>query len=149
MLLFNEYITGRTDTVPTGRLDYLIESYEWFTTARRVRSFLTGENEPALLLPAMFWPTIPPKTIANHSSDRMPDIAPPPVSPAVSMSDELIDRFLSHDGYRIVPDDSADLEAPVTADRFETPDGDLATEELAAIYLSQGLVEEAKEILRK
>jgi hypothetical protein len=92
----------------------------------------------------MFWPTIPPQ-----SRKEIARIVPATVSYATLGADEIISRFLERGDYRIVPDDGANFVEAIPDEKFEALDGDLATEELARIYLSQGLVDEAKEILHK
>lgn len=138
---FNEYITGSTESVSREELHRLISHHEWFTTARRARVLLTGESDPALALPAMFRPTIPPGNGKRKISANEPQ--------HVSAADEIIARFLEQGGYRITPNDDADVEVAVTEEKFEDADGELVTEELAGIYLAQGLIVEAKEIYRK
>lgn len=132
-----------------AELDRLARRYEWFTTARRARALLYGEADGRLLLPLMFSLTIPPvqATVPEVLVAETPAAAPaePPRLP----EDDIIDRFLEHGGRRIVPDDSAgDDEVPL-AEVFEPDSDELASEELAEIYRSQGLYAESKEIYRR
>ncbi len=148
MLPFNEYITGNSDTVARRELDRLAERYEWFTTVRRAKNLLTGEDDPALALPLMFWPTILPaegRRTRPASSHAMPAVRPE----TVSAEDALIGKFLEHGGYRIVPDEDSNVADALTSETFDDSDGELLTEELAEIYRSQGLMAEAKEIYRR
>ncbi|MDO5496927.1 MAG: hypothetical protein Q4F45_03515 [Alistipes sp.] len=61
---------------------------------------------------------------------------------------EVIDKFLDCDNYRIVADEGAEVEDVVTEATLDDED-DLVSEELAEIYLSQGLNEQAKQTYRK
>jgi hypothetical protein len=61
---------------------------------------------------------------------------------------DVIDRFLDCDNYKIVADQSADIEDVITEATLDDED-DLVSEELAEIYLSQGLNEQAKQTYRK
>ncbi|MFI3281621.1 MAG: hypothetical protein R3Y44_06595 [Rikenellaceae bacterium] len=63
--------------------------------------------------------------------------------------DDVIDRFLSCSGLRIVVDDSSKAEADVQIEPNLSEEDDLVSEELAKIYLTQGLNREAIEIYRK
>ena len=134
MTSFGEYISGHGGALSRRELKRLIDRWEWFTTARRARALLIGESDPALVLPSMFHPTIPP-VIAPVPP---PALEPSPSHPA---GKDVIDRFIEHGGYRIVPSDEApgvDVDVDI--------DPEMVTEELAAIYRSQGLVAEAEKI---
>ena len=63
-------------------------------------------------------------------------------------SDDIIDRFLCKDNLRVVVDESADYEDVVISAELDDED-DLVSEELAEVYLMQGLKEEAKATYRK
>ena len=63
-------------------------------------------------------------------------------------SEEVIDRFLQEENLRIVADDAAPDTEVRTAPDLDDED-ELVSEELAAIYLSQGLRDEAVAIYRK
>ncbi len=149
MLPFNEYIAGNTPSAGRLELARLTEQYEWFTTARRAKSLLTGEDDPGLELPAMFWPTVPPAEKKRAYVAAEPSSEPEAMPEAASAEDDLIGKFLEHGGYRIVPDGNPDVEEALTVDTFDDPDGELLTEELAEIYRSQSLAAEAIEIYRK
>ncbi len=146
----NEYIAGRTGRVGHRELGRLIDKYEWFTTARRVRALSTGENDSALTLPLAFWATVAPVLQVEESSlaaDSHTEIH----ETRYTTSEAIIDRFLEHGGYRITP--SADTPdgapSPDSAEEEHDLDPDIVTEELAEIYLAQGLVDRANEIYRR
>ncbi|MFI3324456.1 MAG: hypothetical protein SNI45_07075 [Rikenellaceae bacterium] len=64
-------------------------------------------------------------------------------------AEDVIDRFLSKRDLRIVVDEKQAVDMDVVIEpKFEAED-DLVSEELAKIYLVQGLKEEAIEIYRK
>lgn len=65
-------------------------------------------------------------------------------------AEEVIDKFLNNgDGCRVQPkSDTPEEDVSVGSNVFELPD-EMATEELAEIYLKQGLIKEAAEIYRK
>lgn len=63
-------------------------------------------------------------------------------------TDDIIDRFLRADNLRIVAEEGEADSDIVTEAAFDADD-DLASEELAEIYLAQGLKDMAKETYRK
>ncbi len=139
-----EYITGRVDTVERETLHRLVARYEWFTTARRARALILGANDPALTLPLSFRATVPP--VPRKAAAVPPgDAAPPPAPPTLD-ENIIIDRFIAHGSYRIVPAGEGDIEE-VDANVDIAPE--LVTEELAEIYRSQGLHSEADKIYRE
>ena len=109
--------------------------------------------------------TTDPPPVANNEPVSPPPLSQsdpePPAEPeaipgiqdvrpeTVSAEDDLIGRFLSRGGYRIVPGEGPDVDEALTAETFDDPEGELLTEELAEIYRSQGLMAEAREIYRK
>ncbi len=132
MASLNEYIAGRGEAAPSRRdLNRLIDLHEWFTTARRARALLTGEPDPVLVLPLMFWSTVPPKEERQAQPDGVVTVN----------KKDLIDRFIEHGGYRIVPTDNVS-EVKVEVDIAP----EMVTSELAEIYRAQGLVAEAEKI---
>jgi hypothetical protein len=151
MTALAQYIGGRGETPTRRELNRMIERWEWFTTARRARALITGEPDPALTLPLMFWPTTVPTaavgmTIADPTTRK--EIAAE-ATPTLDLdarkqaAREIIDRFIAHGGYRIDPA-GEEIQAKVDVDI----DPEMVTEELAQIYLSQGMREEAEKIYR-
>ena len=61
---------------------------------------------------------------------------------------EIISRFLRKGDYKIVADEGA-VEGDVLTEAEIDDEDDIVSEELAEIYLAQGLKNEAKEIYRK
>ena len=61
---------------------------------------------------------------------------------------EIISRFLRKTDYRIVAEEG-EIESEVCTEAEIGEEDDLVSEELAEIYLAQGLKSEAKEIYRK
>ncbi len=131
MTALTEYIAGRGPAPKRRELNRLIERYEWFTIARRARALVTGDPDPALVLPLMFWGETPTAELATQKER---------VAPV-----DVIDRFISHGGYRIVPDDDvSEVEVEVDIDI----DPQMVTPQLAEIYRAQGLTAEAEKIDR-
>lgn len=63
-------------------------------------------------------------------------------------ADDIIDRFLRSDNYRIVAEEDGPAEEILTEAEFSGED-DLVSEELAEVYLAQGLKDMARETYRK
>ncbi len=63
-------------------------------------------------------------------------------------ADDIIDRFLRSDNYRIVADEAGPAEEIRTEAEFDGED-DLVSEELAEVYRAQGLNDMARETYRK
>ncbi len=63
-------------------------------------------------------------------------------------SEDIIERFLKKDNLRITVNESVDIEEVVTLAEFDDDD-DIVSEELAEVYLQQGLKDEAKATYRK
>lgn len=75
-------------------------------------------------------------------------LLPERMCPASGSSEELIDRFLACDNLRIVAEQGDAAEEILTEATIGAED-DLATEELAEIYLEQGLTKKAIKIYRR
>ncbi len=140
MATLREYIAslGAAGTVPEAELNEVLERYEWFTVARRIRAVQRGESPSADA-----W-------LRFAAQDRAAA-----VRPAVDIQrlgalspDDLIDDFLRAGDYRIVAEEGAADEEVKTVADFDDED-DLVTEELAEIYRRQGLNDEACAIYRK
>ena len=103
-------------------LDELIARYPWFTAARNLKARLEGVNNSRYEIDV--------EKLAEESEG------------------ELINRFLRMSDFRIVAEEGEVEEEVRTEAEFDDED-DLVSEELAEIYLSQGLKCEAIEIYRK
>ena len=121
MSLLYGYLKGG-DAPETKVLDELIERYPWFSAARAVKMRLEGG--------ANLRYEVDVEKIAEESEG------------------ELINRFLRKSDYRIVAEDGEVTDEVRTEAEIDDED-DLVSEELAEIYLSQGLKCEAIEIYRK
>ena len=134
-------------------LSGIVERYPWFTTARRARVLQTGQSDPALVLPLMFWPTIAPS--ARPVSGSRTAVSAPDSSTTKTAgnragnADSIIEKFLQHGDYKIVPGgDEGDVAAAVNTPEDDL-DAEFATEELAEIYRAQGLDDQAEKIYSK
>jgi hypothetical protein len=137
MSVLTKYIAGRGEAPSKRELNRIVEHYEWFTTARRARTLITYEADPALALPLMFWPTVRP-VLRGGAHPKV--VSEPAVT---DVSADLIDRFIEHGGYRIDPAGEAG-EVKVDVDI----DPEMVTPELAEIYRAQGRTAEAEKIYR-
>lgn len=120
-----------------AQLDALIDRHEWFTAARRLRCVVTGQADRRLLLSD-------PWRAPYATQKAVVDIE---ALTALS-SDDIIDRFLREENLRIVAQEETSEEELRTEVQFDDDD-DLVSEQLAAIYLAQGLAERAIAIYRK
>ena len=121
----------------TKHVEQIVERYPWYGAGHLalVRAKGIGSVEPATRLVAMLHP------LAAVSMSEV-DVA----KLTHKTSDDLIDIFLHRGGKRIVAEDG-DAEDMSIAD-FSDED-DIVSEELAEIYLNQGLYEEAIATYRK
>ena len=122
---------GTVGPVDEAQLDALVERYEWFTPARILRVLQTGRSDRRVSIAAVS---------RLLTVDREALCA---LSPA-----DLIDRFLKEGGHRIVAEEGEVVEE-VRTEAELSGDDDLVTEDLAEIYLAQGLCDEAIAIYRK
>lgn len=111
------------------------ERYEWFLPARVLLAQKTGVPDRLLQIiatarPLPFFASVTPSTDGSGSSD------------------ELIDRFLTLSNLRIVAEEGEVTEEIRTEAELDAED-DPVTEELAEIYLEQGLIGEAIAIYRR
>ena len=63
-------------------------------------------------------------------------------------SDDIIDKFLRSDSHRIVAEEG-EVEHEITTEAEFSDEEDMVSEELAEVYLAQGLKDMAKETYRK
>ena len=120
-----------------GELDALAARYEWFAPVRIAREIVTGICDPRLAVTAPWR--------AQSSLLRRPIDAEAVLRLS---SDDIIDRFLQEDDLRIVAADGEPEEEVRTAAELDDDD-EVVSEELAEIYLAQGLCDKAIAIYRK
>ena len=128
---------GRAETPSAAEAGDLAVRFPWFLPGRILRETLTGESDPRVALTAPW---------RAESSLRMPDVDASALDRL--SSDEIIDRFLKEGGHRIVAEEGEVVEE-VRTEAELSGDDDLVTEDLAEIYLAQGLYDEAIAIYRK
>lgn len=135
----NEYVASdpTRGAATTAELDALVERYEWFTLARILRARRTGMRDRRLELIAegRGIAAVPPQPVDTEAMMRMTD-------------EEVIDRFLRQTDLRIVADKGAPDEEIPTEPALDEED-DVVSEELAEVYLAQGLRSEALAIYRR
>lgn len=146
---FREYMAreGRGVEIAPSELDALLDRYEWFSTGRIVRRYVTGKVDAvAGIVAAGRWVS----SIAIEEVDvsALKGAAPLP-EPTVDSADDIIEKFLQTGGHRIVADGGDDDWGDVKTEADLSDEDDIVSEELAEIYLSQGLKNEALEIYRK
>ena len=112
---------------------YPVDSYPWCTVLRVV----SDNNSPLQRLLA-----------TNRGVSQIELLEIDVESLTEVTSGQLIDRFLKMDDYRIVAEEGDDAESIVTEASFDDED-DIVSEEIAEIYVAQGLKMQAIEIYRK
>ncbi len=112
---------------------YPADSYPWCTVLRVVND----NNSPLQRLLA-----------TNRGVSQMELLEIDVESLTEVTSGQLIDRFLKMDDYRIVAEEGDDAESIVTEASLDDED-DIVSEEIAEIYVAQGLKMQAIEIYRK
>lgn len=126
-------------------IDAVVDGYPWFTSARMLRELVTGEEDSLLKLHNIAYP--PPMSLVNISPDELG--LPVAADENVCDPDALIDKFLMGGEHRIVPDEGVtDEDVSRESSDIDLSDG-LISEELAEIYLAQGLKEQAKAIYER
>lgn len=135
----NDYllIYGSPELPTAARADELVARYEWFAPARIARRALTGREDSRLLLTAP-WRVQSPLEATPVNAAAITTIT----------ADDVIDRFLREEDLRIVAQEG-EADAEVLTEARLDEDDDLVSEELAEIYLAQGLSERAIAIYRK
>ena len=128
---------GAAPAPDAAQLDALIGRHEWFTVARAVREHTTGRGDSLLAAVSV-------GRLASSLKRREVDIQ----KLTALTADDIIDRFLRQDDLRIVADESGE-EQEVTTEPEIAGDDDVVSEELAEIYVAQGLNRQAIEIYRK
>jgi len=131
-------LQNETNRTPEA-LDRLVERYEWFTAARALRRRLSGRPDARLDIVAADR-RLPADAEAGEELD---------VAALLRLSsDDIIDRFLQEKDLRIVAEEGEPEEEIVTEASFSEED-DIVSEELAEVYLRQGLKREALAIYKR
>lgn len=129
---------GRGEAPSPEGIAEVAARWPWFTAARIVRSAIGGGADAAA---AVTEPFRAPSSLLCHAVDAAALVPPP--------ADDPIERFLRErpEELRIVAEEGEAEEIRTEAELDE--EDELVTEDLAEIYLAQGLREEACSIYRK
>lgn len=119
-----------------AELDELLESYPWATPLRVRRMQLLGEQDPRLNL--MESDRLFPRSRIVVDREAILSLS----------SEDRINRFLKEKELRIVAEEG-EVEEEITTEAMLDEEDDLVSEELAEVYLQQGLRREALEIYRR
>ena len=149
---FSEYMAGHGTLPPQEELNAVLQKYPWFMTARILLAETATEHDPLLALHRLTHPqkrsahAIYPNAENAMISDTEASENEQPTNEERIADTELIDTFLSKGEYRIVPDNTIpEYDAAETSSVLDITD-DMISEELADIYLAQGLKAQAREI---
>ena len=130
----------------TDLLREAVVEWPWFMTARLLHAAQTGETDTLVELHYSAYPR-PLHPLVKISLEEF-GIVETKVS-SRRTGGELIEKFLRRGEHRIIPDDATpeDDEAARSSE-FDLSD-DFISEELAEIYLAQGLNRQAKKIYKR
>lgn len=121
-----------------GALDEALARYGWCMPLRLLRARTTGVEDP-------LWRALAPWRAASSLCQQQPAAA----DFTAFSSDDLIERFLREEDLRIVAQEGDASDDDVVTEARLDDDDRLVSEELAAIYLAQGLRSEAAAIYRE
>ena len=124
---------GRAETPSAAEAGDLAVRFPWFLPGRILRETLTGESDPRVALTAP-WRAESSLRRAAVDASALTQLS----------SEEIIDRFLQEEDLRIVAGEEEVVLQPELDD-----DDEVVTEELAEIYLAQGLRDKSVAIYRK
>lgn len=137
MDVFKQHLAeGRLAELPDQVLEETAARWEWFSLPRVL--FAARRGTADLLLQFVTASRLPVQTISTTDAEALISVSP----------EELIDRFLTKPHQRIVAQQGEPDEEVRTAPEL-SDDDDLVSEELAGIYLKQGLREQAITTYRK
>ena len=135
----NQYISsaGASAQPSIAEVERLYACYPWCSSLRLLLCHLSGKNDP---IAELFCEGRGASSLTRLSIDiaRL----------TTETEGEIIDRFLRLNDYRIVAEESGEEEAVQTEAMLDDED-DLVSEDLAEVYLLQGLNAQAIEIYRK
>ncbi|MEG1864703.1 MAG: hypothetical protein RR199_05205 [Alistipes sp.] len=133
-----DYLINPTAALPSlAELEALVSRYAWFAPLRTVRVKLIGRADGRLEVMRPWR--------VESALFRQPMDASLFATPS---SDEVIDRFLREKNLRIVADEQ-DTEEQVRIEAVLDDEDQVVSEQLAEIYLAQGLRERSVAIYRK
>ncbi len=137
---FRSYLAApaTTEAPSAAELDTLAARYPWFAPLRTMQAKATG-------IPDSFGEALAPwrsRSSLDMAAIRAADFT-------AFSSDDIIERFLREEDLRIVAEEGEAPEDEVRTVAQLDADDELVSEELAEIYLSQGLREQAAAIYRK
>ena len=119
MALVDKYLRG--EAIPNAELDAILDKCPWFSAAQALKATSKG-------------------VVPRYDID---------IAKIAEESDgEIINRFLRKNDYRIVAEEG-DVDNEVCIEAEIDDEDDIVSEELAEIYLAQGLKNEAIKIYRK
>ena len=125
------------DAAVRAELDALVARWPWFAPLRALRAAVTGDADPRLEIVA-------PWRAEGSLTQGAVDVQ----ALAALSSDDVIDRFLREEDLRIVADEGEPAGEVLTEAQLDDED-EVVSEELAEIYLAQGLRDKAIAIYRK
>ena len=139
------------------------ERYNWFTAARVLGAYLSdsvcdefgdivmaGRSVSSLKLYHIDNNRLAAAAPQESSADTASRETSTDAAPQETSTDEIIEKFLLGGNYRIVAEEGSDTPAEEIRTEPELSDeDDLVSEELAQIYLAQGLREQAIDTYRK
>ena len=135
---------GRAETPSAAEAGDLAVRFPWFLPGRILRETLTGESDPR---GALAGPWGGGGGISRAESSLRRAVVDASALTQLS-SEEIIDRFLQEEDLRIVAGEGEPEEEVVLQPELDDDD-EVVTEELAEIYLAQGLRDKSVAIYRK
>ncbi|MCL2562159.1 MAG: hypothetical protein FWE10_07585 [Rikenellaceae bacterium] len=142
---------GRLTVDEARAVREVAEAYPWFMMALLMRARIAGTEDAIVELhysayPRALYGAEEIALAANLATNSLSQNATDRSSQYIDTKEDAIEKFLKRKDYRIAPDDAfTDDDAAAASENFDPADAPVS-EKLAEIYLTQGLVEQAKEI---